>query len=295
MSYDLGIVQLRKTKAEFAASNPTVLAGQLCIETDTNTYTVGAGAYLSIRGNAKLSGEERVSADDVWKAMSLADDRDSGSFTPYLYLTSGSKTGIYRYAGIYEGKGAWVLNGVTFDPLDPHDSVIWVTGEGWLVTDENTASLYTSSEDVATPDLVGTWVVESPASAPAPSIFLVAGPSLQEALEQVAARVPNENRIRFTVTQSGSDAPEMEVIVNTAGDLGTWSRVTDGTYRYTKTGAFKQGKTWWTPSSGNLIGGAYTYSFYRVSDNVMQLDTLDSGTPSDEILTEPLPLEIITT
>ena len=166
---------------------------------------------------------------------------------------------------------------------------------GWLCSPDGGATPYESDSPKTGPFTdITSWT--NPLSAVVPgNVVGYAGPTVQDALEQVAQGVSNEQRIRFTVTQSGSDAPEMVVVSNTMGSLGAWSRVTDGTYLYTKTGAFVSGRTWWTQSSGNLIGGTYTYFFYRVSDDVMQLDTLDSGTPSDEILTEPLPLEIVTT
>ena len=67
MRHDLSILQLRYTKAQFAASNPTPSSGQLCIETDSGTTKVGDGysAYSALT-NSTLSGEERTSADDVW-------------------------------------------------------------------------------------------------------------------------------------------------------------------------------------------------------------------------------------
>ena len=78
MTYSLSVAQDRRTKAQFAASNPTPSSGQLCIETDSGVYTTGDGssAYLTIRGNSDLSGSDRQSADDVYAAMGLGDSRD---------------------------------------------------------------------------------------------------------------------------------------------------------------------------------------------------------------------------
>lgn len=78
MAYSLEIAQLRYTKTQFEASNPTPASGQLCIETDTDVSTVGDGVstYLNIRGNYALSGVERRSADDVYSAQVLGDGRD---------------------------------------------------------------------------------------------------------------------------------------------------------------------------------------------------------------------------
>jgi hypothetical protein len=75
MAYNLTIAQLRYTKAQFTATNPVPLSGQLCIETDTQTAKVGDGstAYASLPV-VPLSGDERRSADDVWAGMNLAED-----------------------------------------------------------------------------------------------------------------------------------------------------------------------------------------------------------------------------
>jgi hypothetical protein len=53
MAYDLSKAQLRFTKEQFKATNPTPAADVLCVETDSNVYTTGDGtsAYLTIRGN----------------------------------------------------------------------------------------------------------------------------------------------------------------------------------------------------------------------------------------------------
>jgi hypothetical protein len=142
-------------------------------------------AKVTTNGNGENTGA-RVRAA-LTNMVDTLSNGENLSVTPYLYLTSGSKTGIYRYAGVYEGKGAWVLNGVTFDPLDPHDSVIWVTGEGWYVTDANTDPLYFSASDVATPDLATGWTLDQ-GTGPLPSIAGYPGPTVQDALEQVAAK-----------------------------------------------------------------------------------------------------------
>ena len=78
MAYDLSKAQLRFTKEQFKATNPTPAADVLCVETDSNVYTTGDGtsAYLSIRGNTSLSGDDRRSADDVYAGQTLGDGRD---------------------------------------------------------------------------------------------------------------------------------------------------------------------------------------------------------------------------
>ena len=77
MSYDLSIVQLRETAAQFRASLPVPLASQLCIEVDTGRAFVGDGAtVITSLLDLKLTGEERTHADLVWDQMRLGDGRD---------------------------------------------------------------------------------------------------------------------------------------------------------------------------------------------------------------------------
>ncbi len=77
MRYDLSIVQLRETAAQFRASLPVPSALQLCVETDTGRAFSGDGATV-ITGlqDLKLTGEDRKHADLVWDQMRLGDGRD---------------------------------------------------------------------------------------------------------------------------------------------------------------------------------------------------------------------------
>lgn len=77
MSFDLSVLQDRRTATAFTAANPTPLNEQLCIETDTGRAKVGDGstAYAALSYMA-LSGDERRSADDVYAAQRLSDGRD---------------------------------------------------------------------------------------------------------------------------------------------------------------------------------------------------------------------------
>ncbi len=79
--YSLTIAQVRGTKAQLTATNAVIQADQLCIELDTNIYTVGngAGAYNSIRGNSSLTSDERRSADDVHYASLNAPSGGGGA------------------------------------------------------------------------------------------------------------------------------------------------------------------------------------------------------------------------
>lgn len=77
MRYDLSIVQLRETAAQFRASLPVPSALQLCVETDTGRAFSGDGAtVITSLLDLKLTGEERTHADLVWDQMRLGDGRD---------------------------------------------------------------------------------------------------------------------------------------------------------------------------------------------------------------------------
>lgn len=114
MSYNLTIAQLRYTKAQFAATNPVPLSGQLCIETDTNISKVGDGstAYSALPVRP-LSGEERTSADDVWAVFQTPQEKvwegyisQSGTDAPMVVELTNTLGGVpvitYVYPGPYD-------------------------------------------------------------------------------------------------------------------------------------------------------------------------------------------------
>lgn len=233
MAHDLTIDQLRFTKNQFVASNPTPLSGQLCIETDTNTYKEGNGttAYASLP-TVQLSSDQRRSADDVWASRNEPDGAvTSAPVTPFLYLTAGEagSTAIYRYQGQNEGKPWYTKVGETATTENPIWSVIWTDGAGlgfgWTVADEGAGALYFSSENVATPDLVQTWTaVDNGGALPLPSIAIYPGPTVQDALEQVAANAANGVKMYIAkVSQSGTDAAVPTVLFNNTGIDPVWS------------------------------------------------------------------------
>lgn len=128
MAHDLTIDQLRYTKNQFVASNPTPLNGQLCVETDTGTCKEGNGttAYLGLPP-VQLSGEQRRSADDVWaarneparvdtakifKAIITQDGSDSAPTMVVLRNTLGVElTWAYVSPGVYTLNGTGAFSG----------------------------------------------------------------------------------------------------------------------------------------------------------------------------------------
>lgn len=101
MRYDLSIVQLRETAAQFRASLPVPSALQLCVETDTGRAFAGDGTtVITALQDLKLSGEERTHADLVWDQMRLSDERDdtgdggtpSTTTPPGLYMAYSDDT-----------------------------------------------------------------------------------------------------------------------------------------------------------------------------------------------------------
>lgn len=246
MAHDLTIDQLRYTKNQFVASNPTPLNGQLCVETDTGTCKEGNGttAYLGLPP-VQLSGEQRRSADDVWAARNEpAEPVTSAPVTPFLYLTAGQSgsTAIYEQVGTANGKPWYRQVGAPGEATlaDPDYAVIWDdpgSGLQWNVTDADAGVIYASTSAVATPDLATGWTAESGTSAPTPSIFLVAGPTVQEALEQVAARRLTKVAI-LKVTQNDTEPPVVyQVLANDFGVSATPSYDSVGQYSLTFTGA----------------------------------------------------------
>lgn len=130
----------------------------------------------------------------TYAELSFVEDSSTPSsgtiqITPFLYLSAGEGQGIYQYQFQNEGKPCYVLVGATASPENLANCVVWAddgSGLKWNVTDADVEVLYTSDSDVATPDLATGWTAEAGVDAPTPSIFLVAGPTVQDALEQLA-------------------------------------------------------------------------------------------------------------
>lgn len=159
MSYDLSIMQDRRTVASFRAANPVPSLGQLCIETDSWTYTTGDGvsAYLTIRGNTKMDGSERRSADDVYAMMSYVQNtEDLETFS----LVSGSVTADYIESGTYNDLPAFVKVGGN----PGTDYVRYQLAGIWAVNDASVPAgwcYYTDSDGGSRPWSASTWVADS--------------------------------------------------------------------------------------------------------------------------------------
>lgn len=162
-------------------------------------------AKVTTNGNGENTGA-RVRAA-LTNMVDTLSNGENLSVTPYLYLTSGSQTGIYRYQFMNEGKRCYVLLGSTATPENLFNCVVWAdpgNGLKWNVTDEIGEVLYTSASDVATPDLATGWTLDQ-GTGPLPSIAGYPGPTVQDVLEQIAARVPTKSLRYFSGAIVGSE------------------------------------------------------------------------------------------
>lgn len=182
-------------------------------------------------------------------AASWADVLASGiANTPFFYLQSGSVTGIYREDGENGGRPKFSL--ITGNPA--LDLSAW-SGTFWGVTIGGVLA-YRSFDDVANPTLCTTWEAVSGA-APLPTTSPLYGPTVQDALEQVAqAFAPRERVWEGYMTQDGTDLPTVEVLRNTLGGTPVFTYVGPGIYTATLEGAFPLNKTSWFLGSGGGDG-----------------------------------------
>ncbi len=251
MRHDLSILQLRYTKAQFAASNPTPSSGQLCIETDSGVYTTGDGssAYLTIRGNSDLSGLDRTSADDVYAMMSLGDSRDevgdgSAEMIPFVIINSGDIKAAYRYYDISLTKPRYVqvIPGTTqAASAAASNFLFWGGDDKWHGWGNGGGEYFTSEDDVATPDLVTTWVLASGAVAPLPTVEPYYG--TQQDLDEVLAQQKGPLVYAGFASQSGTDNPTVTVLRNNLNGTPVWTRNGEGGSLATLAGAFPQTRT----------------------------------------------------
>jgi len=91
------------------------------------------------------------------------------------------------------------------------------------------------------------------------------------------------------LSQTGTGAPTATVLENTLGGTVVWSYNGNGSYDATLTAAFTADKTF------VLIGGSGSatgfHTAYRDGDNIVTVQTFDSGSPANDMLAET-PLEI---
>lgn len=197
--------QIRKTAAQLKADNPLLTSGQLAFESDTQKGKVGPGYFNSLPYEGQV---DVVEANRAWDA-DLRDDDGNGSsgdtFTPFIYLTSGSTTAAYRKQGTLNGKDWYVKVGSTATEASLVDSVVWDdpgSGDQWNVTNASADVLYSSTEDVATPDLVETWVADGGTGA-LPSVAYY-GETSQEGMEALAKGAAVGNTV-FVDAVAGDD------------------------------------------------------------------------------------------
>ena len=94
-----------------------------------------------------------------------------------------------------------------------------------------------------------------------------------DAIVEAAAGGSSYSVYTALLSQSDTDAPVATVLENTLGGTVVWARAETGVYTATLSGAFPVSKT------GIFFGSTNAFSMngYRISDNVINLATIDSS------------------
>lgn len=214
-------------------------------------------------------------------AASWADILASGiANTPFFYLQSGSVTGTYREDGENGGRPKFSL--ITGNPA--LDLSAW-SGTFWGVTIGGVLA-YRSFDDVPNPTLCTTWEAVSGA-APLPTTSPLYGPTVQDALQQIAANVERKLVYRAYISQVGTAAPTAVV---QRDDFGlTWYYSSPGSYNLIGSpGDFPLGKTYYTKARVFIPDEPFGIDFDRGGDSVF---TLNVSNQEDSWVSE-LPVEI---
>jgi hypothetical protein len=105
---------------------------------------------------------------------------------------------------------------------------------------------------------------------------------VREAFKRLLTRVEALEAPKYKVytallSQSGTDAPIATVLENTLGGTVVWSYEDVGDYRGTLNEVFTENKTHLVFTNNSFSLGAYPsyYSFDRVSENYVQINTTD--------------------
>lgn len=182
----------------------------------TKRFAVGSDGEYLVQGDEGTEGQF-IKSNGPGAAASWADILASGiANSPFFYLQSGSVTGTYRDDGENGGRPKFSL--ITGNPA--LDLSAW-SGTFWGVTIGGVLA-YRSFDDVANPTLCTTWEAVSGA-APLPTTSPLYGPTVQDALEQVAQAAAGPRVYRALITQIGTSAPTALVLENTLGGAPSFS------------------------------------------------------------------------
>ena len=293
MSYDLSIVQLRETAAQFRASLPVPSASQLCIEVDTGRAFSGDGAtVITALQDLKLTGEERRDADLAWLGMQLSDDRDEvgsggggGGGTiehdPFGYSATTNPSGI--------GIGEVRFNSTTFASItkmyvsDNDQNAVDLVAEQSIMT-SGVAKLYKagggklSFQVTRMVDQSGYFEYDvAPLSGTMPTVGEVCYVDFVPDAPGVRAGI-------FDTSQSGTDAPVLVAAKSSLAAAPTATYI--GAGQYELAGDFPVGKTvcfCTVPYDANLgwscsvqVTGLNTISIQTFANDVASDDTMSS-------------------
>ena len=252
MSYDLSIVQLRETAAQFRASLPVPLASQLCIEVDTGRAFVGDGAtVITSLLDLKLTGEERTHADLVWDQMRLGDGRDEVGegaepgapvvFAPGIAYTFNTDQTSDPAAGTFRFNNGNILGATemyihkTDASANTHDQSGWFN----LMT-SGVAKVFCESGNVLTLSVTRMTVTSDVYTF---SIARTSGAkptSNENCYVDFMPDAPGVRVIQGTITQDGgANAPTITLVKNSSvADISAIVYGNVGDYMVTMTGAF---------------------------------------------------------
>lgn len=154
-------------------------------------------------------------------------------------------------ATFYDIGGDSLPNFVFAGSTSPSDDGVISSSGSWRIK-RNSNIKYFITSNAASPSLAtGTWTVNSPAVAPAPTVLGVTYDV------EVASRVQWNNGVKSYVallTQTGTDAPVATVLENTLGGTVVWTYAAGGRYDGTLAGAFTANKT--AVNSGSCVNAA---------------------------------------
>lgn len=253
MSYDLSIVQLRETAAQFRASLPVPSASQLCIEVDTGRAFAGDGAtVITSLLDLKLTGEERTHADLVWDQMRLGDGRDEVGegaepgdpvvFAPGIAYTFNTDQTSDPAAGTFRFNNGNILGATemyvhkTDGSANTYDQSLWFN----LMT-SGVAKVFCESGNVLTLSVTRMTVTSDVYTF---SIARTSGAKPTSNENCYVDFVPDAPGVRVAIidiTQSGTDAPVLVEAKSSLASAPSASYGSPGVYEIT--GTFPVGKT----------------------------------------------------
>lgn len=232
-------------------------------------------AKVTTNGNGENTGA-RVRAA-LTNMVDTLDGLKADALNSFFFATVNGVRNLY--IEVFQGVDTnryWSVNGV-----ENVENAIFGASGLWVVN-EGGNNVSASTDAVANPTLVTTWT----GSATVVVEPVLYGPTVQDAMEQLASQVPPQYLIwEGYISQSDTSAPTVVELTNTLGETPVLAYSSTGTYTATLASAFPQDRTsWFTGTAAPSAGINRTITMHPSDNDTITIYSLAGGSLDDDTL-----------